>query len=199
MSVKIKTVSKGSGHRHPHKPKGVSHKAFKKVYWPYIPVVLIITTLLSLSTQAGAFSVLKHFNSGRVLSYATSMSVNGLLGDTNSARAQNGVAPLSLNDQLDAAAQAKANDMATRNYWSHNTPDGNPPWVFVTAQGYSYQKLGENLATGFSDEQSTIDGWMASPPHRENLLDSAFNEVGFGFANIADYTAAGGGPMTIIV
>lgn len=134
-----------------------------------------------------------------MLSYATSMSVGGLLADTNTSRAQNGVASLKLNGKLDAAAQAKANDMASRNYWSHNTPEGNPPWVFVTAQGYSYQKLGENLAAGFGDEQATINGWMASPPHRENLLDPAFSDVGFGYANNPNYTSAGGGPMTIVV
>ena len=199
MSAKIKHQNRRSSHHHPYKPKGISHNAFKKVYWPYIPVILAITFLLSLGSQAGAFSAVKRIPSGRVLSYATSMSIGGLLADTNASRAQNGAAPLSLNDKLDAAAQAKANDMATRNYWSHNTPEGNPPWVFVTTQGYSYQKLGENLATGFSDEQSTIDGWMASPPHRENLLDPAFTEIGFGYANNPDYTAAGGGPMTIIV
>lgn len=127
------------------------------------------------------------------------MSVSELLTDTNAARADNGVAALQLNGKLDAAAQAKANDMAARNYWSHYTPDGNPPWVFVTDQGYSYQKLGENLAAGFSDEQATIDGWMASPPHRENMLDTAFTQVGFGYANNANYTSAGGGPMTIVV
>jgi hypothetical protein len=127
------------------------------------------------------------------------MSISGLLSDTNAQRSANGVASLSLNNQLNAAAQAKADDMAARNYWSHNTPEGNPPWVFVDAQNYSYQKLGENLATGFSDEQSTVNGWMASPPHRENLLDSAFSEVGFGFANNPNYTSAGGGPMTIVV
>ncbi|HLG91078.1 MAG TPA: CAP domain-containing protein, partial [Candidatus Saccharimonadales bacterium] len=65
--------------------------------------------------------------------------------------------------------------------------------------GYSYQKLGENLAAGFSSEQSTVNGWMGSAPHRENLLDSAFSEVGFGWANNPDYTSAGGGPMTIVV
>jgi hypothetical protein len=127
------------------------------------------------------------------------MSIQGLLGSTNAARAANGVASLTLNTKLDASAQAKANDMAAKDYWSHNTPDGSPPWVFIDAQGYSYQKLGENLATGFNSEQATIDGWMASPPHRENLLDPAFVNVGFGYANITDYTAVGGGPMTIIV
>jgi hypothetical protein len=89
--------------------------------------------------------------------------------------------------------------MAARDYWSHQTPQGNPPWVFAQAQGYTYQKLGENLATGFSGPQATIDGWMASTEHRNNMLDNAYSQVGFGYANNPNYTAAGGGPMTIIV
>lgn len=137
--------------------------------------------------------------SGKVLSYATGMSVSGLFNDSNVARSDNGVASLVLDSQLNAAAQAKANDMATRNYWSHNTPEGNPPWVFVSAQDYSYQKLGENLAAGFSDEQAVINGWMVSAGHRANLLDPEFSDVGFGYANNPDYTSAGGGPMTIVV
>jgi hypothetical protein len=199
MPAKIKSHARKNVHRRSHKPRGISDHAFKKVYWPYLPVVLIISVLLSLSVQSGALMALVRNPDGKVLAYATSMSVSGLLSSTNVARAQNGVAALSLNNQLDAAAQAKANDMASRNYWSHNTPEGNPPWVFVTNQGYSYQKLGENLATGFNDEQSTINGWMNSPPHKENLLDTAFTEVGFGYANNPNYTSAGGGPMTIVV
>jgi uncharacterized protein YkwD len=127
------------------------------------------------------------------------MTIGDLLSDTNAQRMANGLAPLKLNEKLDAAAQANADDMAARDYWSHYTPDGNPPWVWVTNQGYSYQKMGQNLAAGFSDEQATIDGWMASPPHRENLLDPDFKQVGFGYANIPDYTAAGGGAMTVVV
>lgn len=199
MTAKIKTGPRKSGHRHSHRPKGISDKAFKKVYWPYIPLVLVISVLLTMSSQAGAFSALIYQQGGRVLAYATSMSSSGLLSSTNSARAQNGVASLEISSKLAAAAQAKANDMAERNYWSHNTPEGDPPWIFVTAQGYSYQKLGENLAAGFSDEQSTINGWMGSAPHRDNLLDSAFSDVGFGWANNPNYTSAGGGPMTIVV
>lgn len=198
MAAKIKSHAKSTGHHH-HRPRGISDHAFKKVYWPYIPVVLVITALLSFGTQTGALSTVIKHPDGKVLSYATSMSIGGLLSDTNTKRTQNGVASLHLNSKLDAAAQAKANDMASRNYWSHNTPEGNPPWIFVTAQKYSYQKLGENLAAGFGDEQSTINGWMASPPHKENLLDPAFTDVGFGFANNSNYTSAGGGPMTIVV
>lgn len=186
-------------HRKPGRPKGVKHADFHKVYWPYLPLLLIVFGGLIFSTFGAVAAKNIGFSHGRVLSYATTMSVNGLLGATNSARSSNGAAALGLNTKLNTAAQNKANDMATRNYWSHNTPEGNPPWVFVDAQGYSYKKIGENLAAGFSDEQATINGWMNSPGHRANMLDTAFSEVGFGFANNANYTSAGGGPMTIVV
>ncbi|MBX4190897.1 hypothetical protein KW794_02300 [Candidatus Saccharibacteria bacterium] len=193
--AKIKT----SGSSHHTKPKNIHKRTFEQVYWPYIPLVLIISLLLGLGATGGNLQAYVRHPGGRVLAYATSMSINGLLTSTNASRASNGVAGLSLNNKLNAAAQASADDMANRNYWSHNTPEGNPPWIWVTNQNYSYQKLGQNLATGFADEQSTIDGWMNSPPHRENLLDPAFTEAGFGFANNPNYTAAGGGPMTIMV
>lgn len=198
MTAKIKSLSRYGGH-YKNKPRGVSNRAFEKVYWPYLPIVLIAGALLTFGAQSGSLEAAMPKPHSKVLDYSTSMAISGLLSDSNAARASNGVAALSLNAKLDSAAQAQANDMAIRNYWSHNTPEGNPPWVWVTAQGYSYQKLGQNLAAGFSDEQSTINGWMASPPHRENLLDPAFSDVGFGSANNPDYTSAGGGPMTIVV
>lgn len=134
-----------------------------------------------------------------VLAYSTSMSLNGLLQATNSERSVNGAGSLGLNNKLTSAAQAKANDMVARNYWSHNTPDGNSPWIFVDGQGYAYQKLGENLAAGFSDETSAVAGWMASPSHRDNMLNKSYSEVGFGFANSPSYVAGSGQPMTVVV
>lgn len=199
MAAKIKKPKSASWHSHPYKPKGINHKAFKKVYWPYIPIVLSIAGLLALGSSVGALSAIARDPSGNVLSYATSMSINGLLESTNSARSQNGISTLKLNSQLNAAAQAKANDMAARNYWSHNTPEGNLPWIFVSAQNYAYQKLGENLATGFADERTTVNGWLSSPSHRDNMLDGTFSEVGFGFTNNGNYTSAMRGPMTIVV
>jgi uncharacterized protein YkwD len=132
-----------------------------------------------------------------VLAYATTMSVSELLTSTNQQRNANSVAGLSLNTRLNSAAQAKANDMVARDYWSHNTPDGQEPWVFFDAAGYTYHKAGENLAYGFSNAANTVTGWMNSPPHRENLLDPAFVDVGFGFANSPNFV--GTGPETVVV
>lgn len=203
MTAKIKSHTTRHHTRHRNKPKGVSAHSFEKVYWPYIPLLIIASIVMAISIQNGVLqrslkNPIASFN--KVLSYATNLNNTDLLNSTNTARRSNNQFPLKLNSLLSKAAQAKANDMALKNYWSHNTPSGNPPWVFVSAVDYSYDKLGENLAAGFTDAPTTIDGWMASPSHKDNMLDSEYTEVGFGFANNPNYTSTGNeGPMTIVV
>lgn len=183
-------------HAAQHKKRHGKHQKhtrnFLRVYSPYLPLLLLLIIILVFNTYWQSRT--KH--SG-VLAYATSINISALLSDTNAQRASNGTAALSLNGELDQAAQAKANDMVARNYWSHNTPDGNPPWVFITQSGYNYAKAGENLAYGFATSNDTITGWMNSPPHRENLLDSQFSDVGFGFANSPDYVSSGAETLVV--
>lgn len=125
-------------------------------------------------------------DAGRVLVYATSMSHTELAAATNNYRQQNGLAPLAINNKLNSGAQAKANDMVAKNYWSHTAPDGTEPWAFFTAAGYSYSRAGENLAYGFSTSQETVSAWMNSAGHRANILGN-FTEMGFGFTNGENY------------
>ena len=173
-----------TGHHHSH-----THH-YLKPYWPYLPIFGILV--------AGFIANSLTSNLHRsVLGYATDMSRSSLLSDTNAQRTHNSEAPLALNAQLDQAAQAKANDMAHRNYWSHNTPDGKTPWTFITAAGYDYQAAGENLAYGFDTAADTLTGWMNSPEHRANILNKTYKDVGFGIANIADYQ--GYGAETLVV
>jgi hypothetical protein len=134
---------------------------------------------------------------GQVLSYATDMSDDGLLQATNQERQKEGLKPLTYNFLLDQAAQAKAEDMAAKNYWSHNTPDGKEPWVFIESASYKYHKAAENLAYGFDNSQTTLSGWMNSPSHRANVLDGDLRDVGFGIVNIPNYQ--GRGPETLVV
>lgn len=136
-------------------------------------------------------------NHSRVLSYATSIGTTSLLQETNTQRMQQGIGALALNNSLSNAAQDKADDMATRNYWAHVTPDGVQPWEFMSAAGYEYTEAGENLAYGFATSGDTVVGWMNSPAHRDNLLKSSYKEVGFGIANAANYQ--GNGEQTIVV
>jgi hypothetical protein len=172
---------------------GQHHKQnqpYVKTYWPYLPMALIVGVGLLLSSFWGNV----HKN---VLGYATDMSVQTLLQDTNGQRHDNSLGNLGLNEQLDEAAQAKASDMATRNYWAHNTPDGATPWTFIMNAGYQYQTAGENLAYGFDSSATALTAWMNSPEHKANILNATYTDVGFGVANAANYQ--GTGPETIIV
>lgn len=163
---------------------------YLKTYWPYLPMLAIL--VCGFITNSWLTSLHRS-----VLGYATDMSANTLLYDTNTERSAQHETPLTLSSQLDDAAQAKANDMAARNYWSHLTPDGKTPWSFITAAGYAYQSAGENLAFGFSTAQATMTAWMNSPEHRANILNNTYREVGFGVANIPNYQ--GHGPETLVV
>lgn len=133
---------------------------------------------------------------GQVLAYAAEMSREGLLSGTNNARTANGLAPLSLNSQLNNSAQAKAQHMADYNYWAHVAPDGTQPWYFFNQAGYVYIRAGENLAYGFMSSQGAIDGWMNSPSHRANMLGE-YQDIGFGIVNAPDYQSSG--QQTIVV
>lgn len=169
--------------KHPHH--------YAKVYWPYIPLVLI----LGLGLWLGHPNVDKAQRG--VLAYSTNVTTANLLTDTNQVRQQNGQNTLNSNPQLQAAAQAKAQDMISRDYWSHLTPDGTTPWKFIDNAGYSYQKAGENLAYGFGSSDEVIKGWLNSATHKANMLDSNYQDVGFGIVSSPDYQ--GKGPETIVV
>jgi len=118
-----------------------------------------------------------------VLGYATDIHVEQLLAGTNAQRTAAGLDPLTLNSELSAAAAAKASDMFAKNYWAHNSPTGSTPWDFIIGAGYHYTVAGENLAKNFSDSQSVVNAWMASPTHRANMIKPSYKEVGYAVVN----------------
>lgn len=132
---------------------------------------------------------------GKVLAYATSVSIGGLADATNQARVANSLGALALNSQLNNGAQAKAEHMIANNYWAHTAPDGTEPWHFFDIAGYSYIKAGENLAYGFDGSAEIVDAWMGSPGHRANILGD-YKDMGFGIANGPNYQ---GGQYTVVV
>lgn len=154
--------------------------------------------MIFMAMMGGFAGGVAHFGqSVAVLAYATNVSHGGLLASTNQQRSANGLGTLGIDSLLNSAAQAKANDMVAKDYWSHTSPDGRQPWDFILAAGYSYNKAGENLAYGALTSEQTVQAWMDSPGHRANILKPEFSQVGFGFANSANYQ--GSGPQTVIV
>lgn len=110
------------------------------------------------------------------------ISKNVLFSLTNKEREKFNVLPLREDPLLTLAAQLKAKDMLERQYFSHQDPDGNPPWKWLKKVGYDFQVAGENLAIGFLDSEEVFSAWMNSYSHRENLLNPRFEEMGIGIA-----------------
>lgn len=112
------------------------------------------------------------------LTFAHAASADALINLTNASRAQNGLADLTLSDQLTSATLAKANDMFSHDYFAHTSPTGKTPWDFIKAAGYDYTAAGENLAIGYTDDQELHEAWMNSATHRANILNANSREIG---------------------
>ena len=105
-----------------------------------------------------------------------------MLERVNRERAARRLPALARHARLDQAAQGHANDMLARRYYAHDTPEGRTVMDREHARGYPATFAGENIARGLYSVQEVMDGWMGSPIHREHLLSSVLNEVGFGLA-----------------
>lgn len=113
-----------------------------------------------------------------VLGFSSNISPERIIELTNAERSKIGLSPLQENKLLSEAARQKAADMFAFNYWSHISPTGKTPWVFFTDVGYKYQYAGENLARDFQDPESVTTAWMNSPSHKENIVNSKYQEIG---------------------
>ncbi len=106
-----------------------------------------------------------------------------LLNLINKVRQGENLPPLTLNQQLNKAAELKANDMVANNYFDHISPSGITPWHWFKKAGYQYIYAGENLAMDFWESESVFNAWMNSPTHRANILNPNFKEVGLAVVN----------------
>ncbi|MEB3164514.1 MAG: CAP domain-containing protein [Prochlorothrix sp.] len=129
---------------------------------------------------------------------------------TNEQRIAHDLRPLATDDVLVDIARAHSQDMADREYFEHVTPDGATPADRGFAQNYRCRKdypgyytegIAENLymtdrfhsvttyngvptayqwMTELDIAEATVQGWMDSPGHRENILTETYDREGIG-------------------
>ncbi len=108
-----------------------------------------------------------------------------LLALMNAQRAAAGLPALIWSPELARAAQAHADDCARRNWISHVGSDGAVLRTRLVRIGYAAAWLGENSANARTVQQ-TFDMWWDEPPgadpHRANILQPQYREVGIGVA-----------------
>ena len=108
----------------------------------------------------------------------------------NAQRQHQGLRPLVYNAQLDRMAKIQADNMARFQKMAHVLPDANLPSLGDRARyvGYTYGRIAENVALGFPNAETVVEGWMNSSGHRRNILDHEVGETGIAIAR----SSAGG-------
>ena len=117
-------------------------------------------------------------------SYSTSSSYQTEVANLiNNARAQAGLAPLTVNAQLTAAAQGHSIDQACHGLISHSGSDGSSPRERMVAAGY-VPSLSSEIIYGSGYPQTAFDWWMSDTTHRNEILNANVTEMGVGYAYI---------------
>ncbi len=109
----------------------------------------------------------------------------------NQARAQGGncgsagsfppSAPLTWHPALTCAARVHSKDMNDSNYFDHTNLQGNGPGWRLGQAGYDGGGWGENIAAGYGDPVSVVQGWLDSDGHCSNMLNPGFSLIGIGY------------------
>ncbi len=102
-----------------------------------------------------------------------------LLNLLNQDRAANGLPALALDAELSTLARLKSCDMKEKGYFSHTSPTYGNAAAMLTAFGYAYQGVGENIAHHANVEKAEA-AFMSSPGHKGNILGSQWSRVGIG-------------------
>ena len=111
--------------------------------------------------------------------------------EANQIRHQFSLPFLAVDPLLTAIAQRQAEDMQRRQYFSHETPEGLSPFDRMERAGIHYRAAAENIAEGVADSHRVFSLWLASPGHRQNLLNKLYSRQGIGFAGgfwVHDFT-----------
>ena len=104
----------------------------------------------------------------------------------NQQRANNGLTALKVDEEVQRVARIKAEDMVSRNYFSHTSPTYGSPFDMLKSFKISYKTAGENIA-GNSSNSGAVNAWMNSSGHKANILNSSFNYTGIGVVSSSKY------------
>jgi uncharacterized protein YkwD len=91
-----------------------------------------------------------------------------------------GLRPLKANARLARAARGHAADMDRRDYFEHVSPGGASFDDRVSARGYRWSTVGENIAAGQTTPRDVVRAWIRSKGHCQNIMSRAYTEIGVG-------------------
>lgn len=105
--------------------------------------------------------------------------VQQIVNLVNIERGKAGLAPLTLDKKVTAAAQIRATEI--RRSFSHTRPNGSNFATALREENVSYRRAGENIAWGQPSPEAVVKAWMNSSGHRANILSKSFTKIGVGY------------------
>ena len=122
---------------------------------------------------------------------AAGANLNGLEAEIlkliNNVRADHGLSQLQVVQSLTDIARTRSNDMVSRGYFSHYTPEGTTFFNIMRNAGIGWSNAGENLGNatpaGYGSPSAFINAWMNSASHRDNMLRGHYRLVGVGIVD----------------
>ena len=132
------------------------------------------TATPSATSTATPSSVSKAFADQVLEAVNTARATPRRCGSTDHAAA----GPLRWHAQVEQAALAQAQYLQQYNLFSHTGANGSSVGDRVTATGYVWQTVGENIAAGYPDLAAVVQGWIDSPSHCVNVMNGSFTELG---------------------
>jgi uncharacterized protein YkwD len=136
-----------------------------------LALLLVLTAATTGTAAADATGNLRHESRSLAATYTTtSQYAAAMLASVNKQRAAQGLPALCINSKLMAASKRHSTDMAARNFMSHTGSDGSTMSMRVTATGYQWNRLAENVAAGQLNVDAVMASWMKSTGHRANIL-----------------------------
>lgn len=158
-------------------PHPQTHK--KAILLSFPALLFYIVLFLSLNFGLNLLTQVKP----GILGVASNIYQQELIKLTNLEREKNNLPLLSENPRLNQAAEEKAKNMFEENYWAHYSPSGKDPWGFIQRAGYKFSYAGENLARNFQNSDEVVSAWMASPTHKENIINRNYKDLGIAVMN----------------
>ncbi|AJE45712.1 Allergen V5/Tpx-1 related protein [Celeribacter indicus] len=98
----------------------------------------------------------------------------------NNTRTARGLAPVTLDSALVAAADSHSRSMAQQRRAWHFGADGSSPMDRARRAGFVGEILGELVSETYESEVQAIATWMGSPAQRAVLLDPMARRIGMG-------------------
>jgi uncharacterized protein YkwD len=96
----------------------------------------------------------------------------------NQEREEAGCDPVTVDSRITAAAQDHSQDQADMGKMTHTGSDGSTVGKRITRAGFTWSKVGENVASGTTSAERVMQMWMNSSAHRANILNCSFENIG---------------------